>query len=125
MNDQRHHDRRAHYRLRYPVVERPSARVGGRVYQVTEISEGGARLLLDGSVMAPGDAVAAVIRFHDGETLPINGVVLRIDRSEAVVKLSAGISLSRMLVEQQYLLARHPHFFGQPELGAGPGPAGG
>ena len=46
---------------------------------------------------------AGVLRFRDGDTVSIRGVVLRTDEKEIVVGLSRGISQKRMAAEQMRL----------------------
>ncbi len=71
-------DRRGHYRLRYPEAERPTARINDLDYLVVDISEGGVRVLLAGGRGLRRDQrFAGTVLFPDGETVPIEGVVLR------------------------------------------------
>jgi preprotein translocase subunit YajC len=84
----------------------------GRYYEVSEVSEGGVMILLgDGCAVRLGQSFVAVIRFQDGETNSIVGVVLRIDEKKMVVKLSKGVSLKRMMAEQIRIRKKYPMFF--------------
>ncbi len=103
---------RAYYRLRYPRAERPTVRIEDRDYEVSEVSERGARIVLTGACAVPRDQpFAGVLRFRDGETGSIEGVVLRSDEKEMVVGLSSGVSLKRMMAEQIRLRQKYPMFF--------------
>ena len=115
--DQHHNiERRNVYRLRYPRVERPTVRSEDRDYEVSEISEGGVRIALTGGCTVRRDQpFAGVLRFRDGETVSIEGVVLRSDEKEMVVGLSSGVSLKRMMTEQIRLRQKYPAFFDKSE----------
>lgn len=110
------YEKRSYYRLQYPKPERPSVWFQGRSYDVTEISEGGLRIrVAGGCAVRLHQTFAGVLRFNDGGTTPIVGVVLRLDGSEIVVKLSKGISLKRMLSEQIRLRKKYPMLFDRAE----------
>ena len=107
MSNLRPDEKRAYYRLRYPASARPSVRIAGHEAEVTELSEGGIRLrLLDG--VEPGRQLAGLVRFADGHTARISGEVRRSDGDEVVLLLTIGISLKRMLIEQQKLIREYP-----------------
>ncbi len=109
-------EKRSYYRLQYPKPERPTVWFRGRCYEVTEISEGGVRVMLaSGCAVRLRQTFAGVLRFKDGDTLPIVGVVLRLDDREMVVKLSKGISLKCMIAEQIRLRKKYPMFFDRTE----------
>ena len=68
-------------------------------------------LLGDGCAVRLGQPFVGVVRFQDGESNSIVGVVLRIDENKMAVKLSKGISLRRMMAEQIRLRKKYPMFF--------------
>ena len=97
---------RSVFRLRYPEALRPSIRLNGLQYWVSELSEGGVRILLEDSTGAEfsGEQVGH-ITFADQQAEVVEGEVLRInttsaDDVEAVLQLTTGVSLKRMLSEQ-------------------------
>ena len=97
---------RSVFRLRYPEALRPSIRLNGLQYRVSELSEGGVRILLKDSTGAKfsGEQVGH-ITFADQQAEVVEGKVLRIDTTsaddvEAVLQLTTGVSLKRMLSEQ-------------------------
>jgi len=121
MDQRPRHERRAHFRLQYPLAERPTVQSGDRDYEVLDISEGGARMkLLTGGHAAvhQDQPFAGVLRFQDGETVSIEGVVLRSDRIAMVVRLSSGVSAKRMVADQIRLRKRYPLFFDTIEGGS-------
>ncbi len=111
-------ERRRHYRLRYPEAERPTARINDLDYPVVDISEGGSRLLLAGGRgLRRGQQFAGTVLFPDGETVPIEGVVLRSTEKHMAVQLSKGISQKRMVAEQKRIREKYPLFFDRPAGG--------
>ena len=56
-----------------------------------------------------------VLRFRDGETVSIEGVVQRFEGKEIVLNLSSGVSLKRMMAEQKRLLQKYPTLFDTTE----------
>ncbi|MEP3481544.1 MAG: PilZ domain-containing protein [Fuerstiella sp.] len=97
---------RTAYRLRYPAAARPVVRINGLSYPVTELSEAGVRLLVDDDTSSGlKGPLVGYLTFPDQETEVIEGEVARIDRNhadqvEAILLLSQGVSLKRMISEQ-------------------------
>jgi hypothetical protein len=105
-------ERRRYFRLEYPSAERLTVRYKGGDYRVSQVSEGGVKILLDRHcVVRVGQFFAGVIRFKDAGIVPIVGVVLRFDEREMVVKLTIGISFNRMMAEQRRIRQKYPMFF--------------
>ncbi len=116
-------EKRAYYRLYYPVHDRPVWEINGREYEVMEISERGARLRFgEGLPERLEDPVSGMIHFSDGAEVEVVGNVLRKIPSGVVVQLSKGISFRRMLVEQVHLKERYPRYFDRPEPQEGGAP---
>lgn len=105
--------RRAYYRLRYPLTERPTYDFSGHEYTVSEISEGGIRVtLLDGQDIGPiGTETEGTLHFPDGTSVVIEGAVQRLGPHEAVLRLSDGISFRKMLSEQIRVRDSFPGIF--------------
>ena len=116
MDDKQRETRRSHYRLRYPPASQPTIDIDDVTYQVAEISEAGVRIVLAGTFsISPSAAFAGDIKFHDGEKVSIEGLVLRTHGNEVAVQLSSGISIKRMLAEQIWLRNEFPMFFDSVE----------
>ena len=112
MVDSPQNEKRSYYRLKYPKTEQPTIRINDREFPVIEISEKGIKVSLTREFSTESDEfISAVIEFQDGESISIEGVVLRRDEESMVVKLSKGISMKRMLVEQSRLRHSHPMLF--------------
>jgi len=90
-------ERRAYLRIYYPYTERPKLIIDEKEVHVSEISEHGIRFYL-------GSKVNATITFHDGESLPIEGEIIRIHNNEAAVHIAKGIPYDRVIKEQEYLM---------------------
>lgn len=114
-------ERRAFYRLRYPAAERPVARTAGGPLVVAELSEGGARLVVADGEPAVAAAVVGYVVFGDRGADRIEGTVLRHDAGEAVLRLSLGVPLRRMIAEQRRLLQLFPTHLDPPGPDAPPG----
>jgi hypothetical protein len=116
MSDSGPSDRRDFYRLRYPETDRPKLSFDNMEYHVVEISELGARIHLARRQLSDGRKVAGWIRFSDGEASPVEGSVLRTEGNEAVIQLSLGVTLKRMLAEQRRLIHLYPILFERSEI---------
>lgn len=111
MADRRSVQRRAHFRLLYPEHERPKIDANGHQHEVIEIAEGGIRIVVNRSeAMQLGEPFGGEIFFHDEKSEKVAGEVLRLDTSLAVIKLTTGLSLHRVMVEQTYIQKKYPMF---------------
>jgi hypothetical protein len=100
---------RQHFRLRYPLAAQPTLRVAGHSFAVTELSEGGMRIITGpAGRIAPDWDVRGELVLATGDTVPVDGYVLRIDDSYVVVKLMHGPSYKDMFAEQRYVAQRYP-----------------
>ena len=103
MNDKKDHgeeQRREHFRIEYPYTERPKLTITGGEFTAIDVSETGMKF----AIKKP---LRAAITFHDGETLNVEGEILRIQGNEVVVRFSKGIPPRRIMKEQQYLLSKY------------------
>ncbi|HEY4218833.1 MAG TPA: PilZ domain-containing protein [Gemmatimonadaceae bacterium] len=100
--------RRAHFRIVYPLTERPAFEVGRSVYEVIDCSELGLRFeVRDRRVFMAGTPMEGVIQFRRGESVEVSGQVLRSDGGMVVLILDApGITFSGILGEQRYLRSK-------------------
>ncbi|MEO1526843.1 MAG: PilZ domain-containing protein [Planctomycetota bacterium] len=97
--------RREYFRLRYPPGRRPVVWIDGEEYELTELSERGARIICRESTLQIDDLVTGVVLFQDGENVPFEGTLARIEKNEWIIKIQIGISPGRVVQEQQ-LIAR-------------------
>jgi len=100
---------REYYRVAYPTSLRPRLEVLDHQFDVVDVSERGLRFRL-GQAAAPdaGNEVQGTIRFRRGDTVPIRGVVVRVDENgEVAARLDDGVPLRVIMEEQRFLLDRH------------------
>lgn len=69
------------------------------------------RIFLNRWQLSEGRTVVGWVRFYDGEAAPVEGVLLRIEGYEAIIQLSFGVSLKRMLSEQRRLIQLYPFLY--------------
>ncbi len=107
-------NRRAHYRVEYPVHDRPSFAAGALCGSVTDCSETGVRVLFptglpaDASVRV-GDRMSATIRFARGDVAGVEGEVVRYDGRNLSLRLDAAkLPFGVIIKEQWWLRARYP-----------------
>jgi PilZ domain len=100
---------RAHFRIEYPIRERPTFTVGKAVYSVVDCSERGLRFAMAGELPALGTRIAGRLRFSRGDELLLEGEVVRLhEQSVAILLAGAGIELRTIFDEQRYLRKRYP-----------------
>jgi hypothetical protein len=100
--------RRAHYRVTYPIAERPSFEIGRKIYDVVQCSERGLRYeVRDHRFPALGGEIGGIVQFRRGTRVEVAGEVTRAHSGEVVLFLRMqGIPFSEMLLEQQYLRSK-------------------
>lgn len=109
MGEPTRNQERAHYRLWYPQADRPTLAIGDQKFEVSEISEEGARIVLSHSFGHDRDEpFTGVLRFSNGESDSVEGVVLRSTQDEVVANLTSGVTLKRMMSEQIRIRQKYP-----------------
>jgi hypothetical protein len=99
--------RRAHYRVTYPISERPTLKIGPTAYEIVQCSERGVRYEVPDRLPALGAELSGVIQFRRGARVEVAGEVTRAHSGEVVLFLRMqGIPFSEMLLEQQYLRSK-------------------
>ena len=101
---------REHYRIAYPIAERPQLLLGDDAYEVLDCSERGLRCGVGRGVNPTvGDEIRGVVRFRRGAEVHVAGVITRVEAGGVSVRLAGGgIPLRVMLEEQRYLRTRYP-----------------
>ncbi len=104
------HERRQFIRVKYPDDLRPkiisvtksAEKPREREYDVVDICERGVKFESEEEIsrFLPKSTIKAKISFSDGESLDIEGEVLRVSENQVVIHLSMGISASRITKEQ-------------------------
>ena len=103
-------NKRHHFRLEYPLSDRPEVLIDGEKHTVVDISEKGMRFALTPKFRgALKSAIKGVITFEDGKQVEVSGTVLRItdDKAHCVVLLTHGVPLAKMMEEQRFLIRKY------------------
>ena len=101
-------ERRSHFRIVYPLKERPEARLNGVRCTVVDLSEGGIRFATSAiDAFQVSTTVSGTIAFADGGREAINGTVLRKKGNQFVVHLTMAIPLPRVMIEQRIIIQKH------------------
>ncbi|MFM2590192.1 PilZ domain-containing protein [Vibrio sp. TBV020] len=104
--------KRRYYRLKYPKRARPFVRFGDEMFQVTEVSEGGIRMVTNHfTSMYKGLTVKGLLNLNEENTVEIEGAVLRFDNDEVIIQLVKGPTFKIMVDEQRYIRTKYPVFF--------------
>lgn len=94
-------ERRQFFRLFYPVTNQPKLIITGREYEVTELSEAAIVIRPDDHWrFTLGKLIGGTLCFHDGESLPLAGLVLRAEPKKAVIMLEPHLPTARLFKEQ-------------------------
>src|SRR5438876_431527 len=101
--------RRDYFRIRFPLTQRPRLVADSIELEVIELSENGARVVVNGNGVLKGTApFGATIRFKDGTAVKITAVMHRWKAKEAILRFSDNISYSIIVAEQRRLLQLFP-----------------
>ena len=107
-------EQRDHFRIRYPWGTNPTLRVAGEARIVTELSEGGVRVVGVPDTAASGEVVSGSLELCCGERYEVTAVVGRREDEECVLVQLTGVSFATVMREQQHLVQHHPTFRIQP-----------
>lgn len=104
--------KRKYYRLRYPKRAMPSIRFEENLYQVTEVSEKGIRIMMKNLVsLYKGLSMTGTLNLHDEREVKVKGSILRFDKEEVIVILDKGPSFKHMVEEQRHIRNKYPSYF--------------
>jgi hypothetical protein len=101
-------NRRECFRLRYPESDRPLLMLGQMTIPVAELSETGMRVVGEHESLWVGALLAARIRFADSTVIGVQFTVVRREDTETILKLTTGVPLRRMLLEQRRVHPSNP-----------------
>ena len=102
--------KRGHYRLEYPVSDRPSVLINGQQYEMIDVSEQGLKFKCNNSITPDRNSpFKGKVFFKDGKSFDVSGTVLRYDpeQDRCVVLLTKGIPLAKMIEEQLLLIRKY------------------
>ena len=110
--------RRRHFRLVYPITDRPWAVIEGVKYPIINISESGALVSLigieralrversRGVLLAEQTFVTGELHFGDRASVRVMGYVHVVRPNSFVIKLAELIPLSIIMSEQRYIIQK-------------------
>ncbi len=107
-------NRRNHFRVEYPVKDRPILSARQWRGEVMDCSETGVRVHLPDGIpgepnLIDGERLTASIRFAQGDTIEVEGTVVRHAGTTLVLRLDvAQVPFSRIIREQRWLRSRYP-----------------
>lgn len=97
-------NRRAHYRIVYPIRERPRLVYGSAISEVIECSERGIRFRTAGALREPGTRLNGRVSMRHGKEVRISGTIVWSDDQTTAVHLDrTPIPFLAMMREQLYL----------------------
>ena len=100
--------KRKHYRVVYPPMARPKLVMWGQELEVIDISENGIKFIsdLDMARRISRKSRGKLI-LKNGNTIEVEGVILRIQDEQTILYLSRGIPYHAIVAEQRYLLSHY------------------
>jgi hypothetical protein len=105
---------RSEFRIVYPLLARPVARVGDREFSVLDISERGLRFDLrrHPDPVAAGDHVVGRLPLAHGVEHAFEGQVVRTDERSAGILLDEPLRIDVLLIfrEQRHLRSKFPNW---------------
>ena len=106
---------RNYFRIKFPVTQRPCLIVKAAQFEVTELAEAGARIIVNGA--GPSDTTGefdGTIEFADGVTAPVTARVHRREGNEAILRFAANLPYSIIAGQQRRLLQLFPREAASP-----------
>jgi hypothetical protein len=102
------HSRRAYYRIRYPIDDRPTLELGEERWEVVDVAEFGCGFLTrPGDAFHKGELVRGRLRIGTRHDLTIEGIVVWRRSDHAALKFNRPIPFKVVLDEQRYLKSRY------------------
>lgn len=101
--------KRAHFRIVYPVGSRPKITLRNQTFDVVDLSEMGVRFATRDakSWRSIVDVIQASILFADNEKVAVIGKVLRTTDDQVILQLTKGVPFAKVMAEQRRILQSH------------------
>jgi hypothetical protein len=109
--------KRDHFRIVFPLDQRPCLAAGLAEWDVIDLSENGARVAVSGNTsLCSREAFAATIRFHDGAAGAVIATIQRREQDHVTLSFAEPLAYSLIMAEQRRLLRLFPRdaFSGPP-----------
>jgi hypothetical protein len=97
-------ERRAYFRVNYPLDHRPLITIRGMQFYIIDICEIGIRFHNPEAIKLPGDIFQATVVLHDNDPFNIVGRIIRMKDIEAAMMMTIrGIPYRKIIAEQAFL----------------------
>jgi hypothetical protein len=101
--------KRDHFRIVFPLGQRPCLAAGMSEWEVIDLSEDGAKIALNCETSLCSDnPFAATIRFHDGTPVTVTATVQRREDEYVILNFAKPLPYSLIMAEQRRLLRLFP-----------------
>ncbi len=102
-------DQRQHYRIRYPLQERPAFECMGKKYMILDVSEKGLAFRIEEKdpITKATSELKGRIAFKSGDVVNIAGKILRHADNTVILIMQTGIPLAVMMKEQRFLIQKY------------------
>lgn len=111
--------KRNHFRIPYPITERPRLVMAGAEFEVLDLSARGARVAFNKNSRDPGDGICpATIRLKDATTIETVATVHRREANRLVLRFATELPYSVIAGEERRLLKLFPRGASQPAAAA-------
>jgi hypothetical protein len=101
--------KRDHFRIVFPVGQRPCLTAGLAECDIIDLSEDGAKVAVNCETgFCSREAFAATIRFHDGAMAAVMAKVQRRENEHLILQFAEPLSYSLIMAEQRRLLRLFP-----------------
>ncbi len=102
-------ERRQHFRLQYPLAERPMSLIRGEAYPILDLSEGGIRIqVAQNTQFVEGETLALTMQLASKE-FDVAGKVVRVKESSVGILLTEAIPLSTIRDVERTLREKYPY----------------
>ncbi len=100
--------KRNHYRINYPEVDRPSFECFKTKHIVIDLSESGMKIEWNSrNLPLKSQQVSGMVSFGDRGSVEVVGDVIRVQGRTVIIELTQGIPLDRIISEQRFLINKN------------------
>lgn len=102
-------EQRQHYRIRYPLFDRPTFECQGKKYPIIDISEQGLAFAVPNRSAARSftPPLTGRIVLKSGDAVTVSGKILRSSDDTVILLLKQGVPYALVMKEQRFLLQKY------------------
>jgi hypothetical protein len=101
--------KRDHFRIVFPLGQRPCLATDLAAWDVIDLSEDGAKVAVSSETsLCSREAFPATIRFHDGATAAVTANIQRRENDHVILNFAEPFSYALIMTEQRRLLRLFP-----------------